>query len=67
MNQPATGRPGFMSIEGKVERTVGNLVGCKGMQKEGAEWVASAEALRGNEAKGGGSGEIEESNVGGDA
>lgn len=60
MDQPATGRPGFMNIEGKVERTMGKLVGCKGMQVEGAEKVASAGALRRNEARGGGSGGIEQ-------
>lgn len=64
-HQPAAGGTGFLSMEGKVERTMGNLVGCKGMQEEGAERVASAEALRRNQARGGGSGGIEGSGLGG--
>ncbi|KAF8455191.1 hypothetical protein BGX38DRAFT_1169601 [Terfezia claveryi] len=66
MDQPATGGPGFMSMEGKVEKTMGRLVGCKGMQEEGVEKVASAGALRRNEARGGGSGGIERGQFGGD-
>ncbi|KAF8423311.1 hypothetical protein EV426DRAFT_603042 [Tirmania nivea] len=59
MSQPATSVPGPMSMEGNVERTVGNLFQCKGMQDEGVERVASAEALRRNKARVGGSGGIE--------
>ena len=63
VNQLATGGSSFMSMEGNVGRTMGNLVGCKGMQEEGAERVASVEALRRKKVEGRNRG----SNFGGDA
>lgn len=65
--QPITGSAGMMSMGGKAEKTLGSMVGCKGMQHEGAQKVAGAEALRRSQARGGGSGGVERSGLGEDA
>ena len=49
----------MLGLEAKVERGVGKVVGCKGMQEEGARKATRAEGLRREEARGGGSGAVE--------
>ncbi|KAF8448243.1 hypothetical protein BDZ91DRAFT_803186 [Kalaharituber pfeilii] len=56
---PRAGTAGILSMEGKSERLMGKMVGCKGMQEEGDKKVETAEGLKRAGARGGGSGGIE--------
>ena len=59
VHAPVAGSAEILSVEGKGQKIMGRMVGCKGLQQEGDQKVTSAEALKRGEAREGGSSGVE--------